>query len=903
MTTSAVDFLSLAEREASRYGGESLVFLRELLQNARDAGARRVAIETRSEDGVEAIRVTDDGRGMALDHARRFLLTLYASSKREKPDAAGRFGVGFWSILRFEASEITIRSRPAESEEGWEIIFDSGLEVRDDRQCRMEVGTTVQMERPARTGDLGALAWDLVRQDARHLRQKDDPETLLEVMVNGRRATERMRPEEPGLYFRRPGLRGAISLGSVSEVTLLAHGLRVRSASCVDDLLLRPGRRQRRSHRLPASGLSPRVVVDSDRLAVLMDRGDVAQDRALVAVARVIRSETRRLCEMELERLAPRSWWRKVQDAVMGRRGAIGLSVLMLIAAALCLWGASVLIERLPRPAIPGTKENRGLMPEPYIDRSSSYGGPVTETIDGVGGVPDLVYRPSGQRPYLAAFRVAGIDEGGKPLKSERPLRSAEGWHAPSESSMDFELRFLASGSLLRLPVPTGHMVEGESIVLNGHAAELWLTADDEPVLRLEGEVSGRIAYRTVECAFEGQAGGRWPGLPPQVARTAIGLKGLPPRQRIEEAIKLVWVSLGSSRPLENSNPDDSPAPGFFGQVFRAGGGDCDVVNTVLAAVLSEAGLRSRLAVGWIGAGGVPMAGLHAWVEVDLGGGRWVPADATVPTQDGAVVQLPEQPVERGLEERPEGNQDRSLRRAGLLGGGALLLGAAFAVWRLRPGREFKASTDLDPGPLVESLVRDREAWPGFAEARRRNLVPAHGVDRQSLAGIEEATSRVGLFVAESPGEWVERVREGGALVLDGSTRAGSVSAAAFGAFDLDRWQTLWRRSRKDEFGLQVQEALRRHGLKLELRFAAGVPGGVGLGFVVHGGAKAWVVIDDNSRDWRRCNDHVDKNRPEAIFRAADVVVGLLPLSWLPAQEALAELAESALMLTEHQPV
>ncbi len=877
-----------------------MVFLRELLQNARDAGARRVVIETKVKDGVEVIRVMDDGRGMALDHAQRFLLTLYASSKRGNTDAAGRFGVGFWSILRFEPTEITIRSRSAEAEEGWEIVFDSGLEVRGHRQCRMPVGTAVRMVRPACEGDLGASAWDLVRRDARHLRQKDDPETLLEVTVNGRQATERIVPEEPGLFFRRSGLRGAISLGSVPEVMLLAHGLRVRSASSVDDLLLRPGRRHRRSQRLPTSGLSPRVVVDSDRLAVLMDRGDVAQDRALVAVARVIRSETRRLCEMELERLAPRSVWRKVQDAVFGRRAAIGLSVLMLTGAALGLWGASVLIERRPRPAIPGTSATRELTPEPYVDLSSSYGGPVTESIDGVGGVPDLVYRPSDQRPFLAAFRVAGIDEGGKPLKSELPLRLAERWGGASDSSLEIELRFLASGPLLRLPVPTGHMVDGESVVLNGYAAELWLTPDDEPVLRLDGETSGRVAYRTVEYAFQGQVGGRWPVLPPSVARMAVGLKELPPPQRVEEAINLVRASLRSSGPFENSNPGESLATGFFEPVFRAGGGDCDVVNTVLAAVLSEAGLRSRLAVGWIGVGGAPTPGLHAWVEVDLGTGRWVPADATVPIQDGAAVPRPEQPVELSFEDRPEGNSIWSLGWFVLLGGSVLLLVGAIAVWRLRTRRDFNPPDDLDPGPLVESLVRDREAWPGFAEARRRNLVPAHGADRQSLAGIEDAASRLGLFVAESPGEWVARVKE---VVLDGSTRAGRVAAAAFGAFDLDRWEVLWRRSRTDPFGLEVQEALRRNGLNLELRIADDVPGGGGLGFVVEGGPRGWVVVDEDRRDWRWCCAHMEEKPAEAIFRAADIVVGFLPLSWPPAQPVLVELAKSALMAMEQQPV
>ena len=60
-------------------------------------------------------RVTcrDDGCGMSYQHARRFLFALYASSKEASREQAGKFGIGFWSVLRFEPSTIVIRSRPS----------------------------------------------------------------------------------------------------------------------------------------------------------------------------------------------------------------------------------------------------------------------------------------------------------------------------------------------------------------------------------------------------------------------------------------------------------------------------------------------------------------------------------------------------------------------------------------------------------------------------------------------------------------------------------------------------------------------------------------------------------------------------------------------------------------------
>src|SRR5437868_4778294 len=97
-------FLERARREALRYGSDPWVFVRELLQNGRDAGATAVTFDVDENGGVASIVCTDDGSGMTFLHARKYLFALYASSKEADRGAAGRFGVGFWSILRFDPS-------------------------------------------------------------------------------------------------------------------------------------------------------------------------------------------------------------------------------------------------------------------------------------------------------------------------------------------------------------------------------------------------------------------------------------------------------------------------------------------------------------------------------------------------------------------------------------------------------------------------------------------------------------------------------------------------------------------------------------------------------------------------------------------------------------------------------
>src|SRR5262245_49937761 len=105
------EFRVRARAEADRYGPDPWVFVRELLQNARDAGATHVEFVAEVRAGRWLLRCRDDGEGMTFQHARRYLFSLYASSKEQRRDQVGRFGVGFWSILRFEPERIVIRSR------------------------------------------------------------------------------------------------------------------------------------------------------------------------------------------------------------------------------------------------------------------------------------------------------------------------------------------------------------------------------------------------------------------------------------------------------------------------------------------------------------------------------------------------------------------------------------------------------------------------------------------------------------------------------------------------------------------------------------------------------------------------------------------------------------------------
>ena len=202
----AAHFRERALQEARRYGSDPLVLVRELLQNARDAGATTVAFVTGADAGTVRLSCRDDGHGLTFDGAERSLFTLYASRKTRAD--AGRFGVGFWSVLLFEPARLVVRSWPRKGAP-WEAEWDGDLEqARARRPPAASRGTEVVLER-AGDADPADAVFDAAWRHARFLRRRDG-RAPLEVTVNGRRVSAELALPAPSLQFRRRGLRGVV---------------------------------------------------------------------------------------------------------------------------------------------------------------------------------------------------------------------------------------------------------------------------------------------------------------------------------------------------------------------------------------------------------------------------------------------------------------------------------------------------------------------------------------------------------------------------------------------------------------------------------------------------------------------------------------------------------------------
>lgn len=120
-------------------------FLRELVQNAIDAGSPRVEVWVRHDpaEGALEIHVDDFGAGMDERIVDEQLTRMFASTKEGDLTRIGKFGIGFTSVFAIGPAAVLVRT--GRHGEAWELLFHADRSFDKTRLDRPVAGTQVTL--------------------------------------------------------------------------------------------------------------------------------------------------------------------------------------------------------------------------------------------------------------------------------------------------------------------------------------------------------------------------------------------------------------------------------------------------------------------------------------------------------------------------------------------------------------------------------------------------------------------------------------------------------------------------------------------------------------------------------------------------------------------------------------
>ncbi len=915
-----MDFRDRAQFEAERYGADPWIFVRELLQNARDAGATSVSIDVAARDEQVRLTCRDNGDGMTEEHAKKFLFRLYASSKEGAAGMAGRFGVGFWSILRFEPATIAIRSWPRRGKP-WEVLLDGKLEHAAAGEVQPGPrGTEIVLTRslvPYVSEQVKAAA----RAHARYLMTRADPTVPLDVVIDGERITEELSLPAPSATFQKRGVRGVVALGARPHVELFSKGLHVRTTASVDELLAAPDEKGGQSRQLDPmlEGLAPQVILDGDQLNLVRSRSDARDDKALRRAVELSRKELARLIERQLAFSRPVPLWKRMLRpaiavaaacAFLGGGGWLLSSVLRTAPAKQVTYAA-------PAPPVP-QREPPPPATQPYRDPSKNYGGPRTDALPKQASVTDITYVPASRTLHLASLHISSPDEvtwlAREDVDEEYPVRPC------TRGCVRMALTVDAQTGWLRLPVASGYVLDRDTLTVNGQPENVLRTPQGEPAVWIQGSQRARVSYRLGPGSIPGRAQPlKAPALP----------SGAPDVSKLDRTSAAGVLRDWVADHIEYTNDPSvgrlnrgTPTADFVERTLLIGAGDCDVQNMVLALLLQRAGIPARVAVGYLGRHGRAEPLLHAWVEYSVGG-QWAVIDASAPAAAPVVAGVVPAPPPPVFEPRPapmavgvrapepatavatrSAEPDRGFHitlpavelpkpALGLLGA-APLLALALLFLRPRVRRQLQLDEHHDVSRLLQGALARPEAFSHVPALFDLPLVPRRGGSAISLGLAYELAAREKLYSSDVGAPFTERSVKAGAVVLDAMRPEGRVVAEALGAVNLDRWDRLLRLAKIPPLLEKVNAHLAARGEQWTLMVSDAVVSEPAVLSVPGTKADKWVVINGDAQ-WLPRVAALSASRPSrALFEVVDHAALWLRMPSSRRARLLAPLAKAA---------
>ena len=657
------DFRNLAEAVTRTYGSNPWFFLRELAQNSRDAGAKSIRVKAeRTAAGLETLTFADNGRGMTMVHAKRFLFRLYASDKTKDKMSAGKYGIGFWTILDFQPHQILVQSRTKKN--SWAVVLDADLEAQPVTCSLPRPGTTIILTRPAVFSsalEFSQTVENELRGYCQYLRRNDRRGTMLPVYFHEQNVTIPM--SLPGLLsysFHSGPVEGAVGLAEKPLVRLYARGLPVWEGALLNQMSHLQTQPEGQSEI--GQGLAPVFLLNGNQLDVTFSRNLVLENKALEKVRKTAEKALRLLLTNSLESVFPRKWYQRGSDQLQtfcNRLWRTGWKLLPLVLLVILPLEMIILSRFFPAKT---TQD-----PSFFSLRTDSVRYPgATVGMSFSESTAPFTYNP----PISSLFKVfaaadydlqAGfIRRADWVLSPPFPFQSCR-----PEKIVSMRLRTSGRGRIF-LPLPPGHVLDPAGVVFERGQTDQFrqdrrkigavLAGQHLPVFsNFQGESSaeipgtaGTVAYQSCpqiqnqELPFtEISRLTRLPDgleLPAELEQSLTDARLLTAAEKVTRANVLVreLISYDNSWSTAQSYQHHDPLQPWLAKVLAIGKGDCDIINGVNVLFLRKMGIPARLVIGLIGIQGRIQSGLHAWSEYfDRG---WKISDASAGAAETTIL-------------------------------------------------------------------------------------------------------------------------------------------------------------------------------------------------------------------------------------------------------------------------
>ncbi len=194
-----------------RQFAQPLACLRELVQNAIDAGTNQVDVSLAKEPEGIRLSVSDTGDGMTEHIIETQLTRLFASSKEGDLTKVGKFGIGFVSVFALEPLAVVVDT--GRQGESWRVLFKTDRSFELLRLPHGVEGTTVHLYLDDQRYEISSLR-NKVRETlsfwCRHCR--------VEIFVDGQPIRSSFELKEPvQVSHEEAGTRLVLALSRQSE--------------------------------------------------------------------------------------------------------------------------------------------------------------------------------------------------------------------------------------------------------------------------------------------------------------------------------------------------------------------------------------------------------------------------------------------------------------------------------------------------------------------------------------------------------------------------------------------------------------------------------------------------------------------------------------------------------------